>query len=203
MAIRSARSALVQSVGEGLVARLLEVISGGAPMADAADLLAPGVICHMDHHTVRGADVWVDWLEFLRRRAGGAVRVELDHMVSHGDGSITAYGWLRVAHAADRTPRQHQATYRVEDGRIAEIWTTAANYEMIFGAKVRHPLSWLLVLLEMAVWRRLPWRRQARPSRNAEEPGDGDRNEPRRGGQAHGRAARRRADRERCRVHGA
>jgi hypothetical protein len=32
---------------------------------------------------------------------------------------------------------------------------------MIFGPKVRHPVRWLLVLLEMAIWRRLPSRRRA------------------------------------------
>jgi hypothetical protein len=32
---------------------------------------------------------------------------------------------------------------------------------MIFGPEVRHPVRWLLVLLEMAIWRRLPSRRRA------------------------------------------
>ena len=65
--------------------------------------------------------------------------------------------------------QQNQATYRVENGRIAEIWTTRENYATIFGAKVRHPLRWLFVLVEMAVWRRLPSRRRTRSPRNAEK----------------------------------
>ncbi len=144
------------SLGELLVARLLEVISGDAAMPEAADLLAPDVVCHMDDYSVRGIDVWYDWVEFLRRRAGGSVRVDVDHVTTHPDGTITAYGWLRAAGRPNRTQQQNEASYRLEAGRIAEIWTTRQNYEMIFGAKVRHPVRWLSVLLEMAVWRRLP-----------------------------------------------
>jgi len=64
-------------------------------------------------------------------------------------------------------------------------------------AIVRHPLSWTIVLLEMAVWRRLPWRRRARPSPRTEESVDGGRNEPRRSGRSDGHPQRRGPDRER------
>ena len=109
-------------------------------------------------------DVWFDWLDFLLSKAKGSVRADLDRFEAHSDGTITAYGWLRVENSAERTSQQNWARYRVDENRIAEVWTTRGNYERIFGAKVGHPLSWMLVLLEMAVWRRLPWRRRARPS---------------------------------------
>ena len=140
--------------------QLLAVISGDAPMTDAERLLAPDVVSHMDQWTVRGITVWYDWLAFLRSKAAGNVTVELDRMVRAGD-TITAYGVLRMANAPFATRQEHQARYRIENGRIAEVWTTRGNYEMIFGPKVRHPLRWLLVLVEMAIWRRLPWRRRA------------------------------------------
>jgi hypothetical protein len=193
---------LTLSADEAVVARLLEVISGDAPMAEAERLLAPDVISHMDEYTVRGIAVWVDWVEFLRSRARGDVKVELDRLVTGPDGRITAFGWLRIASAPDRTPQPNQAIYRLKNRLIAEVWTTRGNYEMIFGAKVRHRFSWMLVLLEMAVWRRLPWKSSARSSRLAEPLDDGRRNEPGSGGQAHGRPERSGADRERGGVHG-
>jgi len=147
---------------EALIARLLDVISGRRPMEEARGLLAPDVVSHMDQYTVRGIDVWFDWLEFLRSRAGGPVEVDLDHFVKHPDGTISAHGWLRIANARERTPRQNEARYRLENRHITEVWTTRGNYEMIFGRRVRRSLSWLLVLVEMAVWRRLPWRQRAR-----------------------------------------
>jgi hypothetical protein len=149
------------SADEALVLQLLAVISGEAPMTDAERLLAPGVISHMDRWSVRGTQVWYDWLEFIRSKTTGGVTVELDRMVSSGNGTITAYGWLRTPGAPLSSRQEHHATYRVENGRIAEVWTTRGNYEMIFGPKVRHPVRWLLVLVEMAIWRRLPWRTRA------------------------------------------
>jgi hypothetical protein len=137
------------------------VISGEAPMADAERLLAPDVISHMDQWTVRGVTVWHDWLAFLRTKAGGNVTAGLDRLVTNADGTITAYGKLQTARAPLATRQEHHARYRFEKGRIAEVWTTRGNYEMIFGPKVHHPVRWLLVLVEMAIWRRLPWRRRA------------------------------------------
>jgi hypothetical protein len=144
-----------------LITRLLAVISGQAPMAEAEQLLAPDVISHMDRWTVRGTDVWYDWLEFIRSKTTEGVTAELDRMVTNENGTITAYGALRAAGAPLSGRQEHHATYRLENGRIAEVWTTRGNYEMIFGPKVRHPVRWLLVLVEMAIWRRLPWRSRA------------------------------------------
>jgi hypothetical protein len=151
-----------RSANEALVVQLLAVISGEAPMADAERLLAPDVISHMDQWTVRGTDVWYDWLAFIRSKAGGDVTAGLDRMVTNADGTITAYGELRTARASFASRQEHHAIYRFENGRIAEVWTTRGNYEMIFGPMARHPVLWLLVLLEMAIWRRLPWRSRAR-----------------------------------------
>ena len=193
------RSATVslRSADEELIAHLLAVISGDAPRADAERLLAPDVISHMDQFTVHGIDVWYDWLDFLLSKAKGNITVDVARFEHHPDGTITAYGWLRVERSPERTPQQNWARYRIDGNRIAEVWTTRSNYERIFGAKVRHSLSWMLVLLEMAVWRRLPWPRRPRPSRRTEELVDRDRTEPRRGGRSDGHPQRRGPDRER------
>ncbi|HKP14612.1 MAG TPA: hypothetical protein VJT85_01040 [Gemmatimonadaceae bacterium] len=185
------------SADEALIARLLQVISGDAPRSEATHLLAPDVISHMDQYTVRGIDVWFDWLDFLLSNAKGNVKVDVDRFEHHSDGTITAYGWLRVERSAERTPHQNWARYRVDERRIAEVWTTRGNYEAVFGAKVHNALRWLLVLIEMAVWRRLPWRSPTRLSPTVEESVDGRTDEPRDGGAAHDDPERRRTDRER------
>ena len=102
-------AAPARAADEALIARLLTVISGDAPREEAYTLLAPDVISHMDQYVVRGIDVWFDWLDFLLSNAKGSVRVDVDRFERHSDGTITAYGWLRVARSGDRTPHQNWA----------------------------------------------------------------------------------------------
>lgn len=148
---------------EELVARLLAVIGGDAPMSEAARLLAPDVICHMDQYTARGLDVWVDWLDFIRARCPEGLLVDVERYVTASDGTITAFGCLRRGSRPVKTPCHGEARYRIANDRIVEIWTSRGNYEIIFGAKVRHFLTWLLVMIELAVWRRLPSRKSRTP----------------------------------------
>lgn len=179
---------------EELVARLLAVVGGEAPMSHAEHLLAPDVICHMDGYTVRGMDVWVDWLEFIRSRSPERLFVDVERYVTGPDGIITAFGCLRRGARGVATACQGEARYRVADGRVVEIWTTRGNYEIIFGAKVRHSLSWLLVLLDLAVWRRLPSRSRTRRSHPRRGPSDRAGNELRHSREADDHSGRRHAD---------
>ncbi len=151
-----------------VVAHLLAAIGGDAPLATVVHLLAPDVICHMDHFTVRGADAWVDWVEFLRSRSVERLNVAVERLETGADGIITAFGGLTAGPGGTSAPRGGSARYRVVDGRIVEIWTSRWNYEAIFGAKVHHPLSWLLVLARMALWRRLSRRNAARSNPRSE-----------------------------------
>jgi SnoaL-like domain len=129
------------------------------PLSDAVHLLAPDVICHMDRFTARGPDAWTDWVEFIRSRGVENVKVVVERFETGADGIITAYGGLTAGPEGSAVPRGGSARYRVKDGRIAEIWTSRSNYEAVFGRTVHRPLSWMLVLLRMALWRRLPRKR--------------------------------------------
>jgi hypothetical protein len=146
---------------ELLVARLLAAVGGDVPLDAVVNLLAPDVICHMDQFTARGSDAWVDWVEFIRSRGVENVKAVVERLETGADGIITAYGGLTAGPEGRSVPRGGNARYRVVNGRIAEIWTSRSNYEVIFGEKVRHPLSWMLVLVKMALWRRLPRKRPA------------------------------------------
>jgi len=129
------------------------------PLDDAVHLLAPDVICHMDQFTARGPDAWVDWVEFIRSRGVENVKVVVERFETGADGIITAYGGLTAGPEGRSVSRGGNARYRVKDGRIAEIWTSRSNYEVVFGRTVHRLLSWMLVLLRMALWRRLPRKR--------------------------------------------
>jgi hypothetical protein len=170
---------------EAVVARLLAAVGGDVPLADAVHLLAPGVVCHMDRFTARGADTWVDWVEFIRSRGVEDLTVEVERLETGADGIITAFGGFTAGLGGTSAPLGGSARYRVVDGRIVEIWTSRWNYEAIFGPKVHHPLRWLLVLMRMALWRRLSRRNAARSNPRSEDTSfDGGGDESR-----HGRAA--------------
>jgi hypothetical protein len=158
-----------RTADQAVVMRLLASIGGDAPLAEVVPLLAPDVICHMDRFTVRGADVWVDWVEFLRSRSVDNLKVEVERLETGADGIITAFGGLTTGSGGTSASSGGSARYRVVDGRIAEIWTSRWNYEKIFGPKVHHPLSWLLVLVRMALWRRLSRRNAARSNPTSED----------------------------------
>jgi hypothetical protein len=146
---------------ESLVARLLAAVGGDEPLDTVVHLLAPDVICHMDQFTSRGPDAWMDWVEFIRSRGVENVHVVVERFETEADEIITAYGGLVAGPEGTAALRGGSARYRVKDGRIAEIWTSRSNYEVVFGRKVHRPLSWMLVLLRMAIWRRLPRKRPA------------------------------------------
>jgi hypothetical protein len=146
---------------EWLVERLLAAVGGDEPLDDVVSLLAPDVICHMDQFTAHGPDAWVDWVEFIRSRGVENVKVVVERLETGADGIITAYGGLVAGPVGRSVPHGGNARYRVSDGRIAEIWTSRSNYEVVFGTRVHRPLSWMFVLLRMAIWRRLPRKRPA------------------------------------------
>jgi len=172
-----------RTAAEAVVARMLAAIGGDAPLEGVVHLLAPDVICHMDRFTTRGADVWVDWVEFLRSRSVDRVHVEVERLETGADGIITAFGGLTTGSGASSGPSGGSARYRVVDGRIAEIWTSRWNYEVVFGPRVHHPLRWLLVLVRMALWRRFSRPNAARSNPRSEDASfDGGGDESRHGG---------------------
>ena len=157
-----------RTADEAVVARLLAAIGGDVPREEAVHLLAPDVICHMDRFTARGPAAWIDWVEFIRSRGVPHVRAVVERLETGPNGIITAFGGLTAGPGGTPSTGGGTARYRVVGGRVAEIWTSRWNYEIIFGPKVRHPLRWLLVLARMAVWRRLPRRHEPAPDNRGE-----------------------------------
>src|SRR3982750_754044 len=97
---------------EAVGARLLAAIGGDAPLEGVVHLLAPDVICHMDRFTTRGADVWVDWVEFLRSRSVDRLNVEVERLETGADGIITAFGGLTTGSGGWSGPRGRRCKRR-------------------------------------------------------------------------------------------
>jgi ketosteroid isomerase-like protein len=146
---------------ESLVRRLMEVIAGRASLRAAQALLAPDVLCHMDQFSTRGTGAWAAWVAFIHSRGVQALEPVVERMVANPDGTVTAVGRFRGRRGGQAVEgNDGDATYRVEGGRIVEIWTHRQNYELIFGNRVHHPWRWLLVLAHMSLWSRFAGRRR-------------------------------------------
>jgi hypothetical protein len=122
----------------------------------------------MDGYTMRGRAPWAAWVEFIRSRGVERLEAEVDRFEMCPDGTVTASGRLRGTRNGRDVAGEARARYRIEGGRIAEIWTTRENYEVVFGAWARHPLSWLAVLAYLSVWSRMPGRRHSPITRTEE-----------------------------------
>ena len=126
-----------RSVGPGaeeLVRRLAEVISGRVPLDEADALLAPDVASHLDGLTFKGVQTWKTWVSFLRDQPGtpGLALVEFD-VATETDGRVRLDARWRSDAPARPLSEPAAAWYRVEGGRIAEIWTKPDNYTFILG----------------------------------------------------------------------
>jgi flavin-dependent dehydrogenase len=131
---------------EAIVLQLAEVIAGRLAPGWVEQLLAPDVVSHVDGLTAKGQSVWKEWLHFLRSRPGmddlELVDVELHPLA---DGRIVAVARWKLG---ERISEPVSATYRVEDGRIVEIWTSKTNYEFILGDRARSTAS----MVAIGVW---------------------------------------------------
>jgi len=60
--------------------------------------------------------------------------------------SIRWSGSDRSGHAPSTTPAVYHLKYRVQNGRIVEIWTSKINYTFIFGWWLRYSVLYRLFL---------------------------------------------------------
>lgn len=141
----------------------MEIVSGREPLARGGQVVAQDLTCHMDGFTVRGINAWAHWIEFIRSRGVADVEAEVERVETHPDGRVTVRGRLRgVRGGRPVVSPPGSATYRLEAGRVAEVWTTRRNYELMFGWRARSAAAWLLVMIQVSLWSRLPGRSDLR-----------------------------------------
>lgn len=139
-----------QTPAEEVVLRLADVIAGRAPLAWSDRLLADGVVCHLDRFTGRGRRAWRAWVRFIRsrRRTRDLGLAQVGTAVNGNGDVVLSARWT----AGGRTSSDDaSATYRVVDGRITEVWSTAANYTFVLGwwgrsrSRMACVLAWVVV----------------------------------------------------------
>lgn len=141
----------MEDAGKATVSQLIEILAGRTPISHAPEIIAPDVVSHMDGHTFSGISTWAKWLAYVRTQSRvGPPDLETDRLVANEDGTITAYGrWKGCKDGAPVLSPEVWARYRVEDGKIVEIWTTRANYVFLLGPGVGTRFGLLLVMLHV------------------------------------------------------
>jgi hypothetical protein len=137
------------------VARLTTILSGELPIHAGSEIIAPDVVAHVDGWRFQGINVWANWIDYLRTRGRVAEPTLLvDELAVHPDARVTIRGrWQGHRDGRVATSKPGAATYRLENGRIVEIWSTRSNYAFLCGAHVEYHWGLALELLRTQWWR--------------------------------------------------
>src|SRR4051812_24180696 len=121
--------------GQATVLRLIEILAGRTPISLAPEIVAADVVSHMDGFTFSGIGTWAKWLRYVRAQSRvGPPDLETDRLVTHADGTVTAYGrWKGRLDGEPVLSAEIWARYRMVDGRVVEIWTHRGNYVFLLG----------------------------------------------------------------------
>jgi stearoyl-CoA desaturase (Delta-9 desaturase) len=142
------------SAPEKVVLALVRVINGESPRSSAREYLDPDVKIHMDFAAYRGITIWFKWI-YLIRNCGRIRNLRMTPCSVSGSPqdsslvrlSIRWSGINRSTGVSASTPEKYDLLYKVQDGRISEIWTKKINYTFIFGSWIRHRLLYRLFFL--------------------------------------------------------
>lgn len=138
------------------VARLMTILSGESPIETGSEIIAHDVVAHVDGWTFQGINVWANWIDYIRTRGRVAQpTLVVDELVVGTDATVTVRArWQGVRQGQLRTSKQGVATYRLDEGRIVEIWSTRGNYAFLCGAHVSLHVGFVFELLRSR-WQRL------------------------------------------------
>lgn len=137
-----------------IVERLLPFLVQKQDLALTDELISSDVLAHMDQYTAHGRVIWMQWVRFINsRRSVRLLDTVQEEIVVHADERVTASGkWkgLRKGEVIFSAPIS--ATYKVEQGKIVEIWTKPDNYTFMLGPLMQSPLGVAGILLYFKVW---------------------------------------------------
>ena len=129
-----------EETNRATIARLTTILSGELPIEAGKEIIAPDVVANVDGWQFEGINVWANWIHYLRTR-GRVARPTLlvDELAVHPDARVTLRGrWQGMRDGRIATSKPGAATYRLENGRIVEIWSTRSNYAFLCGAHVEY-----------------------------------------------------------------
>ena len=138
------------------VARLMTILNGDTPIRAGSDIIAPDVVSHVDGWTFHGIEAWAHWIDYIRTRSRvRAPELWVDEMVVQTDTRLSVRGrWHGVRDGCLTISKPGQASYRLEQGRIVEIWSTRSNYAFLCGSHVETQAGFAFELLRSEWWRR-------------------------------------------------
>ena len=155
------------------VARLVSILNGETPIEAGTDVVALDVVAHVDGWTFQGINVWANWIAYIRSRGRvSAPSLLVDDVLVNPDATITVFGrWRGVRFGRSATSLPGAARYRLERGRIVEIWSTRRNYSFLCGMHTVFHSGFALELLRLQWVRRRATRLDLRqPSRHRRPP---------------------------------
>lgn len=139
-----------------VVSHLIQMLSGDKPLAEADECLDRAVVIHVDDAEIhRGVALWKRWVH-LMRECGRLQDLRFEPATMDVTGDVTGdlvrvtFRWsgeTRRGRETGRPRTSNRVQYRVQDGRITEIWTRKANYTDIFGGWIRVTVFYRLFLL--------------------------------------------------------
>lgn len=146
----------MNEAGEAVVAQLIEILAGRAPLSQSPKIVSPGVVSHMDGFTFSGIDTWAKWLTYVRTHSlVGPPDLVTDRLESNGDGTVTAYGrWKGRDNGNEVLSGEVWARYRVVEGKVVEIWTHRGNYVFLLGPVINSAIGLMVVMVRVFVWSR-------------------------------------------------
>ena len=137
------------------------------PFNDAQDA------AYVDGWRFQGINVWANWIAYIRSRGRvSAPSLLVDDVLVNPDATITVFGrWRGVRFGRSATSLPGAARYRLERGRIVEIWSTRRNYSFLCGMHTVFHSGFALELLRLQWVRRRATRLDLRqPSRHRRPP---------------------------------
>ena len=134
----------------------MKILSGDTPIEAGAQLLSPHVVANVDGWRFEGINVWANWIRYIRTRARVAEpTLVVDRIDLNPDATVTARGrWAGMRDGQRMTSRPCMARYRLEEGRIVEIWSTRRNYAFLCGRHVEYRLGLAFEFLRVRRWKR-------------------------------------------------
>ena len=143
------------AANHAVVARLMAILGGDAPIESGAQLMTSDVVAHVDGWRFQGINVWASWMRYLHSRGvRTAPQLLVDAIVADGDGGVVVRGrWssMRRGHRVLSAPGE--ARYRLVGGRIVEMWSTRSNYAAVCGAHLTTRIGFAVELLRMWWWK--------------------------------------------------
>lgn len=138
--------------------RLMAVLAGAAPLSAVEESFAATFQLHMGFYSTRAtATDWKRWVRFMRETGRiEDLRLELLDIEPVAGCWLANACWTGLARGSpDRVIRRSErlsVRYRLQDGKIAELWTVPRNYVLILGPLMKFTPGFLLILLWFRRW---------------------------------------------------